>query len=172
MLAVVILALAALVVFAVAAAVVGREAHRLDALPPRLVYDMEQAVAYVADHLPTEVSARISYDDVRDLLDWHLVALRAQGLGTAVDLDRPQDPSREVVVDDASALDRVMADVDRDGRGLDAVDVVVVLDLHDAYLRAIGAVGDEAGDEPAAEATVADDEVARDEAAGGVGDAP
>ena len=43
---------AVLVVFAIAAAVVGREARRLGTSPPRPVFDMDEAVAWVAQHLP------------------------------------------------------------------------------------------------------------------------
>ncbi|MBW3649421.1 MAG: hypothetical protein KY458_02525, partial [Actinobacteria bacterium] len=58
--------------FAVAAVVVGREARRLDAQPPRPVFDPDEAVEWVANHLPFEVSALLSHDDVRRILDWNL----------------------------------------------------------------------------------------------------
>lgn len=38
---------AALLVLAIAAAVVGREAHRLDAVVPRAVYILDEAVEFV-----------------------------------------------------------------------------------------------------------------------------
>jgi len=69
-------------VMAVAAGAIGREARRLDALPPRAVFDLEEAVQWVAEHLPEEVTARLSYDDVRRVLDLSLDHLR--GLGLAV----------------------------------------------------------------------------------------
>src|SRR5918998_6657438 len=67
-------------VFAVAAAVVGREARRLDAEPPRPVFDPDEAVEWVANHLPFEVSAELSHDDVRQILDWSLEFFRSKGL--------------------------------------------------------------------------------------------
>ena len=45
------------IIFALAAVVVGREARRLDAVPPRPVFDLDEAVEWVAEHLPFEVSA-------------------------------------------------------------------------------------------------------------------
>ena len=60
---VVYLLVALALVFAIAAVVVGREARRLDAEPPRPVFDPDEAVEWVANHLPFEVSAVLSHDD-------------------------------------------------------------------------------------------------------------
>ncbi len=65
---IVYLLVALAIAFAVAAAVVGREALRLDAEPPRPVFDPDEAVEWVANHLPFEVSAELSHDDVRQIL--------------------------------------------------------------------------------------------------------
>jgi hypothetical protein len=43
-------------VFAIAAVLVGREASRLAAAPPRPVFDMDEAVVWIADRLPESVS--------------------------------------------------------------------------------------------------------------------
>jgi hypothetical protein len=48
----------ALISFTIAAGVIGREAHRLDSFSPVPVYDVEQAVAFVAERLPEDVSSR------------------------------------------------------------------------------------------------------------------
>ncbi|MCU1397204.1 MAG: hypothetical protein JWN62_313, partial [Acidimicrobiales bacterium] len=47
MITLIFIVLAALFTVALAAAVVGREAHRLDALSPRVVYVEEQALSFV-----------------------------------------------------------------------------------------------------------------------------
>ena len=49
---IVFIVVAALSAFLIAAVVVGREAHRLDALAPRVVYEEEQALSFVAERLP------------------------------------------------------------------------------------------------------------------------
>ena len=80
------------IVFAVAAVVVGREARRLDAEPPRPVFDPDEAVEWVANHLPFEVSAVLSHDDVRQILDWNLQYFRSKGVsgnGSTPHLDAP-----------------------------------------------------------------------------------
>ena len=56
------LALSALSVFVVAAVVIGREAHRLDGVAPRAVYDIDEATSYVADRLPPNSQARLTYE--------------------------------------------------------------------------------------------------------------
>ena len=57
--------IAAVLVFAIAAGVVGREAHRLDAVAPRVVYEIDNAVQFVADNLPAGTQARLTIDEVR-----------------------------------------------------------------------------------------------------------
>ena len=64
--------LAALAVFAIAAAAVGREAHRLDAVAPRAVYMLDEAVDFVCDRLPEESQARLTPEEVEQLLVFHM----------------------------------------------------------------------------------------------------
>src|SRR5690349_3464383 len=77
---VVFIVAAAAIVFVIAAYVIGREARRLDAKPPQPVFDMNEAVNWVADHLPFEVSAVLTYDDVKTILDWNLEFFRSKGV--------------------------------------------------------------------------------------------
>src|SRR4051812_37505103 len=96
---------AGLLVFAVAAVVVGREARRLDAVPPRPVFDIEEAVDWVAEHLPFEVSAILSHADVRQILDWNLEYFRSKGVsgnGSAPHVDDA------VVVGEAETVEYVV----------------------------------------------------------------
>jgi hypothetical protein len=125
------------VVFAIAAVVVGREARRLDAEPPRATFDVEEATEWVANHLPFEVSATLSYDDVRRILEWNLDFLRAKGMSTE---DGP--PDGEVVVDRDEVVTEVLG---RAGSLFSAEQVSAVLDAQFGYFDAIGAIGPEAG---------------------------
>ena len=65
-------ALALAIVFVVAAVAIGREAHRLDAQPPSPPVNLDEEVAFVAERLPFEVSAALSYADVRTILEWQI----------------------------------------------------------------------------------------------------
>ena len=59
---------AAVVVFAMAAIVVGPEAHRLDAVAPRAVYMPDEATDFVCDRLPPESQARLTPGEVEQLV--------------------------------------------------------------------------------------------------------
>ena len=125
-------------VMAVAAGAIGREARRLDALPPRAVFDVEEAVLWVAEHLPDEVTAQLSYDEVRQILDISLDHLRTLGLAGSTTGELIEG---EVVVDEAQAVAAVLDRATEAGMGISAHQVQTVISAQLAYLQAISAVG-------------------------------
>ena len=145
-LAIVLLALAGLIVFAIAAGVIGRESHRLDAVAPRAIYLVDEAVDAVSDRLPPESQARLTHDDVRQLLQWHMDQLRQHGLQPAGSEDKVQDIDDPVVVEETGAVGYLIGRADQAGLEVDDVDVVNVVEAHLAYLDLIGAVGPPAVD--------------------------
>src|SRR4051812_36855913 len=142
-----ILVVAAVAVFAIAAVVIGREAHRLDAVAPRATYVLDDAVEYVADHLPPDSQARLTHDEVRRLLQLHMGQLRRYGLQPPVAVDQMQNISHEVVVEETDAAGYLIGQVDASGMDVADVDVVHVVDAHLAYFEAIGAIGPPAADD-------------------------
>ena len=136
------IALAAAFTFVVAAVVVGREAHRLDGFAPRVVYIEEQAVAFVAERLPIDTQARLTLDELSQLLTFHLRWLNSNGLQPDNVIDRPQDSAHSVIVDETDLAAFLLGEADRAGiEILDDVDVIRVVDVHQQYFDAIGAVG-------------------------------
>ncbi len=136
--------LAVALVFAIAAVVIGREARRLDAVPPRPTFDLDEAVDWVANNLPFEVSAVLSHDDVRQIIDWNLEYFRSKGVsgnGRSAHTDGP------VVVGGAETVDYVLARAQSFGAPYTASQVHAVLDAQMTYLEAIGAVGPQASPE-------------------------
>lgn len=130
--------------FAIAAVVVGREARRLDAEAPQPVFDPDEAVEWVANHLPFEVSAVLSHDDVRRILAWNLEYFRSKGVsgnGSAPHVEAP------IVVGGAETVAYVLDQAARTGADYTPDQVLAVLDAQMSYLEAIGAVGPEAGDD-------------------------
>lgn len=125
-------------VMAVAAGAIGREARRLDALPPRAVFDLEEAVLWVAEHLPDDVTARLSYDEVRRLLDLSLDHLRGLGLAGRT---TGEPVEGEVVVDESEAVAAVLERAGETGMDVTPYDVQAVVAAQLAYLQAISAVG-------------------------------
>ena len=143
----VFLAAAALVTFAIAAGVVGREAHRLDAVAPRSVYVVDEAVEFVAEYLPTDSQARLTPAELEQLLTIHMRWLHAKGLQPTNVVDRRQDIADLVIVGENDLTAFLLAEAEQAGiEILDDVDVVNVVDAHLAYFEAIGAVGPKALD--------------------------
>ena len=135
----------ALAVFVIAAVVVGREAQRLDMVAPRVIYDIDQAADYVARELPSNTQARLTMDEVRQLLLAHLSWMNDKGLTPLDVTDRVQNISIPVVVDEDTLAAYLLKEASRRGvEILDDVDVVHVADAHMGYFAAIGAVGPKA----------------------------
>lgn len=138
---------AAVVVFAIAAGVVGREAHRLDAVAPRSVYLIDEVVEFVAEYLPQGTQSRLTPAELEQLLTFHMRWLHAKGLQPTNVIDRRQDIGDLVVVGEDDLTAYLLAEAERNGiEIIDDVDVVNVVDAHLAYFEAIGAVGPKAVD--------------------------
>ena len=135
----------ALAVFVIAAVVVGREAQRLDMVAPRVIYDIDEAADFVARELPSNTQARLTMDEVRQLLLAHLSWMNDKGLTPLDVTDRVQNISIPVVVDEDTLAAYLLKEASRRGvEILDDVDVVHVADAHMGYFAAIGAVGPKA----------------------------
>jgi hypothetical protein len=134
--------ISALSVFVIAAVVVGREAHRLDAVAPRSVYVPDEAAEFVAEYLPVESQARLTPDELDQLLRYHMRWLHAKGLQPTNVIDRRQDIATPVVIAEDTVVAYLLGEADRNGIDIvDDVDVVNVVAAHLAYFEAIGAVG-------------------------------
>jgi len=137
--------IAVAIVFLIAAVLVGREARRLDAEPPRAVFDLEEATEWVANHLPFEISAVLTYSDVRRILEWNLDFLRARGMAAS----DAAVPEGSIVVGPEEVADFVMGRARAVDSPYSEDQVVAVLDAQFGYFDAIGAIGPEADDDEA-----------------------
>ena len=134
--------LAAVVSFVIAAVVIGREARRLDSVAPRAVYDLDQAIEYVADRLPAETQSRLTFDELRVLLKLHMRWIHEKGLQPADVIDRPQDITEVIVLGEETLTAYLLGKAEESRiEVLDDVDVVHVVRAHLAYFESIGAVG-------------------------------
>jgi hypothetical protein len=130
------------VVFVIATVVVGREAHRLDAVAPRVVYEIDSAVEFVANRLPTDTQSRLTMDELRSLLLGHLNWLSERNLMPADVTDRIQDIDTPLIVDENVLSAYLLREAENRGiELLEDVDIIHVVDTHNAYFAAIGAVG-------------------------------
>lgn len=119
---------------------IGRETARLAASPRPAVFDLVEAVEFIADRLPAESQARISHEDVR----WILLAdadlleeVTADVPGAGGDAEDVPDS----FVDEDLAVARILDMAERDQRDIEDVDIAAVLVVRLEYLEAIGAVG-------------------------------
>ena len=143
---VLLIVLAAVAVFAIAAGVIGREAHRLDAVAPRAVYDLDEAVEFVADRLPVFAASQLTHDEVRELLRWHMLELRAKGLQPPKAVDAVQQITEPVVIEEDSTIGYLIGRADDVGMDVPDEAIAAVVEQHFAYFEAIGAVGPPAAD--------------------------
>lgn len=137
------------IIVVIALVVLGRETARLSATARPAVFDLSEAVAFIADILPAETQARISHDDVRwvlladaDLLEQATTEDPADAEPTTDDPSLPVDPLH--VVDETDAIARIIGRAEAESRELQDEDIVAVLQGRLRYLEAIGAVGPEA----------------------------
>ncbi len=145
MITVIFAVVAALVVFAIAAGAVGREAHRLDAIAPRAAYALDEAVDFVCDRLPVESQARLTPGEVEQLLVFHMQWLHSQGLQPDRVVDQRQSIDETLVITEDALTAYLLGEAERnDVDILDDVDAVNVVEAHLAYFEAIGAVGPQA----------------------------
>jgi hypothetical protein len=126
----VLIVLAGLVIFAIAAVAIGRETGRLAAQSPRPVFDMDEAVEWIAERLPFEVSAELSHDDVRQIVQWSLDQLSVRA-------------DEEVLVVDDETLAYVQVRARGAGHAWTEQQIEAVLHAQLAYLEVIGAAGPE-----------------------------
>jgi hypothetical protein len=129
---------ALLIVFVIAAVVIGREAKRLGNVPPKPVFDFEEAVEWVCRHVSDDVAAELSPDDVRQIINWHLEYFRLKGVSSNGHGTQSEGP---VVVGGAETVDFVLTRAESAGSTYTPAQVHAVLDAQMTYLEAIGAIG-------------------------------
>lgn len=140
------LVLALIGIFVIAAVSIGVVSGSLALRPRRSVYDLEEAVDFVADRLPDEVTARVSYDEVREVLLSHCRYLEQKGIASQRTADAIG--SELVVVPDDEPTAFVLGEVEAAGLDVADDDVVTILDVELRYYEAIGAIGPRLDDDP------------------------
>ncbi|MBU6328959.1 MAG: hypothetical protein KGR18_03275 [Acidobacteria bacterium] len=131
--------LAAAIVVAIALITVGRITGEFVDAAPTSIYDLDEAVEFVAERIPEEATAQLTFDEVRSMLTWHLEYLEERGVARRQGVnDLAAGP---LVAAEDDALAHVLGRASEAGLELDDVWVVQVLDADTAYLEAIGAIG-------------------------------
>ena len=135
----------AVAVVLIAFVAIGQVVGRLATERPPAVYDINDAMIWIGDRLPEEVTARLSYEDVGRVLGWHLDWFNEVGVSSRHGQELAGEEVRKdgAVAPQDEAIDAVVARSLAEN-GPEPVDIVCILDLQMSYLVAIGAVGGEA----------------------------
>lgn len=129
--------------FLIAAASIGSVTATLAVQPRRSVYDLAEAVDYVADRLPENLTAVISYEDVDAVLGAHCDYLASKGVASAKTAD---DIGEDLVVlDDDEPVAWILGRLEELDVSIEDSQVVSVLEVEKGYYEAIGVFGPEVG---------------------------
>jgi hypothetical protein len=131
-------------VVAIAAALVIREAGRIAKEPPPALFDLEEAHDWVVAHVPDDVAATLTSDDVHRILEFQLEYFGKKGVSGNGSGSQPPGP---VVVGGAEAVAYIVERAAATGEPYLPEQVYGVLETQLSYLRSIGAIGPPAQDE-------------------------
>ena len=131
-------------VVAIAAYLVVHEAGRIAKAPPPALFDVEEAHDWVVAHVPDDVAATHTSDDVRRILEFQLEYFEKKGVSGNGSSQRASGP---VVVGGAEAIAYIVDRAAATGDAYLPEQVYGVLETQVSYLRSIGAIGPPARDE-------------------------
>ncbi len=125
-------------VVAIAAVFVVREAGRIAKEPPASIFDPDDAYEWVVEHLPDDVAATLTADDVRRILELQLEFFQRKGVAGNGKRGAPSGP---VVVGGAEQVAYIVERSAATGEAYIPDQVYPVVETQLSYLRAIGAIG-------------------------------
>lgn len=126
------------IVIAIAAFFVGREATRIAREPPPALYHVDDALAWVVEHLPDDVAATVDEDDVRRILEFQVEFFKRKGVSSN---GSTAYPPGTVVIGGSETVQYIVERSGATGESYIPEQVYGVIDTQLSYLRAIGAVG-------------------------------
>ena len=110
----------------------------MSAEPPPAVFDPDEAFEWVVQHVPDDVAATLTPDDVRRILDFQLEYFQRRGVSGNGNSQHPPGP---VVVGGSETVDYILERAASTGEAYLPEQIHAVIDTQLTYLRAIGAVG-------------------------------
>jgi len=125
-------------VVAIAAVVVVREAGRLARRPPPALFDTADAYEWIVEHVPDDVAATLTPDDVRRILELQIEFFERHGVSPNGATASPGGP---VVVGGVEQVAYIVERSADTGEAYLPEQVRAVVEIQLAYLREIGAVG-------------------------------
>jgi hypothetical protein len=130
---------------AIAAVLVVREAGRIGDAPPAAIFDPDDAYEWVVEHVPDDVAATLTHDDVRRILGFQLEFFERKGVAQNGSTPKLSGP---VVVGGAEQVAYIVERCAATGEAYLPEQVHGVVETQLSYLRAIGAIGPPADPDP------------------------
>ena len=135
-------------VIAIAAFFVTREATRIARQPPPALFHLDDAVDWVVAHVPDDVAATLTTKDVVRILEYQVDFFKRKGVSSNGSTAYPPGP---VVIGGSETVDYILERCAATGEAYLPEQVYGVIETQMSYLRAIGAVGPAAADDPGAD---------------------
>jgi hypothetical protein len=129
-------------VVGIAAFVVAREAGRIARRPPPALFDLDDAFEWVVDHVPDDVAATLTPEDVRRILDFQVEYFKRKGVSAN---GSTAYPSGTVVIGGSETVEYILERCAATGEAYLPEQVHGVVDTQLTYLRTIGAIGPAVG---------------------------
>lgn len=130
----VLLGLAALLVIAIALIFVGDAVGKTSAMPDQIVLDAHEAINFCAEALPSDVTATMTFDELRRLIRLHLEWIQAYHWSPEGGDEGP------IVFEEFDALDYVIERMAAIRLDVPRAHVAQVIDVHSSYLQVMGAI--------------------------------
>jgi hypothetical protein len=125
-------------VVAIAAVLVVREAGRIGREPPPALFDAEDAYEWVVEHVPDDVAATLTAEDVRRILDLQIEFFERFGVSAN---GEAANPDSTATVGGAAQVSYIVERAADTGEAYLPEQVQAVVETQLSYLRAIGAIG-------------------------------
>ncbi len=130
----VILGLAAVLVIVIALVFVGDAVGKTSNMPDQIVVDVHEAIDFCAEALPSDVTAVMTFDDLRRILRLHLEWIQAYHWSPEGNEEGP------ILFEEFDALDYVMERAAAIRLEVPRGHVAQVIDVHSSYLQVMGAI--------------------------------
>ncbi|SRR5713101_366588 len=129
-------------VIAIAAFFVTREATRIAREPPPALFQFDDAVDWVVAHVPDDIAATLTPDDVRRILEFQVEFFKRKGVSSNGSTAYPPGP---VIIGGSETVEFIVERSAATGEVYLPEQVYGVIETQLTYLRAIGAIGPPAG---------------------------
>ncbi len=128
------LGIALVLVVVIALVFVGDAVGKTTAMPDQIVLDVHEAINFCAEALPSDVTATMTFDELRRLLRLHLEWIQAYHWSPEGSDDGP------ILFEEFDALDYVMERCAAVRLQVPRTQVAQVIDVHSSYLQVMGAI--------------------------------